>query len=107
MEGIRIVLNSYFTSTALSVLHFPGMICRKDAVVLSDTFTGNGVSYRMHSVITDDAMDVNIHNIPYNKEQRCKLFQDRNIHHMTLPFKVDRRNITDVSYKNENYKKEL
>lgn len=107
MEGIRIVLNSYFTSTALSVLHFPGMICRKDAVVLSDTFTGNGVSYRMHSVITDDAMDVNIHNIPYNKEQRCKLFQERNIHHMTLPFKVNRHNISEINVKNENYRKEL
>ena len=101
------MLNSYFTSTALSVLHFPGMISKKDSLVLSDTLTGNGVSYRMHSVIVDNDMDFDIHNIPYNKEQRCKLFQERNIHHMTLPFKVDRHNISEINVKDENYKKEL
>lgn len=101
------MLNSYFTSTALSVIHFPGMISKKDSLVLSDTLTGNGVSYRMHSVIVDNDMDFDIHNIPYNKEQRCKLFQERNIHHMTLPFKVNRHNISEINVKNENYKKEL
>lgn len=101
------MLNSYFTSTALSVLHFPGMISKKDSLVLSDTLTGNGVSYRMHSVIVDNDMDFDIHNIPYNKEQRCKLFQERNIHHMTLPFKVNRHNISEINVKDENYKKEL
>ena len=107
MEGIHTVLNSYFTSTALSVLHFPGMISKKDSLVLSDTLTGNGVSYRMHSVIVDNDMNFDIHNIPYNKEQRCKLFQERNIHHMTLPFKVNRHNISEINVKDENYKKEL
>ena len=101
------MLNSYYTSTALSIIHFPGMISKKDSLVLSDTLTGNGVSYMMHSVIVDNDMDFDIHNIPYNKEQRCKLFQERNIHHMTLPFKVNRHNISEINVKNENYKKEL
>lgn len=101
-------MRSYFTSTAISSIHFPGMILNnKDSVVLSDTLTGNGVNYRMHSVVVGKDMDFDVHTLPYNEEQRCKIFQDRNLHHMTLPFKIDRRNITDVSYKNENYKKEL
>lgn len=99
--------NSYFTSTVVSVLHFPGMISEKDSVVLSDTLAGNGVNYRMHSVIVDKDMDTEVCNIPYNREQRCKLFQNRNIQHMTLPFKLSRDNISDVFYKNENYKKDL
>lgn len=80
---------------------------KQSSVVLSDTLTGNGVNYRMHAVVVGEAMDAEVYNLPYAREQRCKLFQQRNIQHMTLPFKVSHRNIEDASFKNENYEGEL
>ena len=97
----------YFTSTNISSLHFPGMVFNKDSVVLSDTLTGNGINYRMHSVVVGKDMVTEVHNLPYAREQRCKLFQQRNIQHMTLPFKISHKNINDTSFKNENYEGEF
>lgn len=107
MEDIRTVFK-YFSSTNISKFEFPGMVMHgQNSVVLSDTLTGNGVHYRMHSVVVGESMDTEVYNMPYAREQRCKLFQNRNIHHMSLPFKVSHKNIQDMSFKNENYEREL
>lgn len=103
--GDILIVSKYYVSTSLMKLAFPDVV--KETVVLSDTLTGNGVNYRFTSVIVGDQMDTEVRTMSYSNEQRCKIFQGRNVNHMTLPFKIDNNNLKRLGELNTNYEREL
>lgn len=97
--------NTYYTATITQKLGgAPGVT---PCIVFQDILSGNGLNYNMMTVIVKDKMSMEIRNLPYSRAERCKLFQKRNVHEMTLPFNICRENIKNFVVKDVNYVREL
>lgn len=102
------MLKTYYSCTTITRIdNVFGGFGLTSGILLNDTLAGNGVNYMMLSTVIGNNMTTEVNVLPYNRAERYKIFQGRNLYNAKLPFKVNEGNIKECSSRNESYVKEL